>query len=259
MGNLLHGKAVLAEHCACEAIRRRFVAELHGLIDLIVVIREYRKHGAENLLLHRLEVRICCFDDGGLHEVADGLVPLAAHNDLGVRGLLRILQITVDVIPRRLVDNRVDEAGMVAHIAHLHLAGIFLHNLQNCRPQTLGYIHTRCRRALLALELERAAECRGCHSLHIGRRMHEDEVLAAGLAHEARIAHVLAQILACLPPEAVERARAAGEMNAGEPLAGRCHLADERAAARQEIDHAVRKTGLLVQLHQIIIRECRCR
>ena len=61
--------------------------------------------------------------------------------------------------------------------------------------QRLRHVHAAGRRALLSLVLERAAHGRDRDFLRIGRRVHDDEVLAAGFADEARIAAVLAEVL----------------------------------------------------------------
>ena len=44
-------------------------------------------------------------------------------------------------------------------------------------------------------------------------------------------------------------------MDAGEPLGSGRDLADEGAAAREEVDDAVRKARFLVQLHQVVVRQ----
>ena len=85
--------------------------------------------------------------------------------------------------------------------------------------------------------------------------MHEDEVLAAGFAHEARVADVLAEVLASLTPQRVERVGGTREVDAGEMLRLGGHLADERTATGQEVHHAVGQSGLLVELHQVVVRE----
>ena len=85
--------------------------------------------------------------------------------------------------------------------------------------------------------------------------MHEDEVLAARLADESRIADVAVEIGAGLHPKTLERGRGAGEVDAGEVARLRGHLADEGAAAGQEVDDAVGQSGLAVELHQVVVGE----
>ena len=54
-------------------------------------------------------------------------------------------------------------------------------------PQRARHVGARGGRALLALVLERAADHRGAQHVGVGARVGEDEVLAAGLADEARV------------------------------------------------------------------------
>ena len=85
------------------------------------------------------------------------------------------------------------------------------------RPQRLRHIDAARRRALLPLVLEPAAHDRDGELLHVGRRMRDDEVLAAGFADQPRIAPVAADVLArrCVHID-VEDGGAAGEVNAGQ-------------------------------------------
>ena len=83
-------------------------------------------------------------------------------------------------------------------------------------PERLRHVDAARRRALLPLVLEPAARDRDRDLLRIGRRVDDDEVLAAGLADEARIRAVAADVLADLLPHAVEHRGAAGEVHAGE-------------------------------------------
>ena len=85
--------------------------------------------------------------------------------------------------------------------------------------------------------------------------MYEDEILATGLAHEARIAYVAVEVLTGLLPETLERSRGACEMNASEILRLGSHLANQGTAARQEVHYAVRQSGFLVELHEIVVRK----
>ena len=90
------------------------------------------------------------------------------------------------------------------------------HAIADVGPERLRDVDAARRRALLPLVLEAAARDRHRDLLRIGRRVHDDEVLAAGFADQPRIAAVRADVLADLLPHAVEHRRAAGEVDAGE-------------------------------------------
>ena len=200
-------------------------------------------------------MRIGGLDDGRLDEPALRLVAIATHHNLGIGGLLGKVDVRLALVERSLVDDGIDEVGRIADVAHLHFGTHLLDILQHIGPQTLRDVHARGSRTLLALELEGTAEGSRGHGLLVGRGMHEDEVLATRLAHEARIADVAVEVLASLLPEALERSRRTREVDAGEMLRLRGHLADEGTAARQEVHHAIGQASLLVELHEVVVGE----
>src|SRR5690606_16077584 len=95
-------------------------------------------------------------------------------------------------------------------------------------PEAAGDVHAAGRRALLSLELETATDDGGGDRVQIalGRRVDEDEVLAAGLADEARVLLVVLDVLADAAPERLEGAGGAGEVDAAQVGAGQCGVAD---------------------------------
>ena len=82
--------------------------------------------------------------------------------------------------------------------------------------EALGDVGARGGRALLALELEGAAQQRHGQGLRLGAGMREDEVLAAGLAHQARIALVPLDVGAHGLPHPLEDRGRAREMHPGQ-------------------------------------------
>ena len=85
--------------------------------------------------------------------------------------------------------------------------------------------------------------------------MSKDKVLTARLADNLGIGTVVGDIVAYRLPEAVEGASGSGEMNTTEVLVSKSHLANQRAATGQEVDHAVGQTCLFVNLHQQVVGE----
>ncbi len=80
--------------------------------------------------------------------------------------------------------------------------------------------------------------------------MRDDEVLAAGLADDARVVAVARDVLADRLPHPVEDGGRAGEVDAGEVSARERRIADGGAGAVDEVDHARRQARLLEELHQ---------
>src|SRR5205085_4378695 len=134
-----------------------------------------------------------------------------------------------------------EEGAKVGDIADLHVAHHAGDAITHARPQRLRNVDAARRGTFLALVLEAAARDRDRDFLRIRRRMRDDEVLAAGFADEPRVRAIPADVVADLPPHAVEDRRAAGEVNARE--AGRVErdVRDLDGIAADEVDDARRE------------------
>ena len=253
---LLHhhdGFAVLGEDGAGQGVGRGFVADLQGLFQLVVRIDVHGDDGPEDLLDHGLIVRLLADDNGGLHEPALGIVAVAADHDLAVGAGLGAVNIALAAIEGGLVDDGTQEGVEILHVAHLDFLHHFLHRSQDIRPDALGNEGSGAGRALLALELEGAADDGSRQRPHKGGLMGKDEVLAAGLAHDARIVAVGGDVLADLLPDALENLGGAGEMEAGQLLPGDHVFRHIRAAAGHKVDDARGQTAVHQKLHEIVI------
>ena len=228
---------------------------MEGLLVLVVIIDKDGDDGSEDLLAHGFVLRGLGEDNGGLDEPSLALVAGAAEDDLCVGAFLGVVDVAHAIVEGGLVDDGVDEGAEVADIADLDFLEHVADDTFHLRPEAGGHIGAGGCRAFLALELEGAAHD-GCgHLGGVGRAVCEDEVLAAGFADNLRVGLVVGDIVADGLPEAVERAGGAGEVDTCEVGAGEGHLADERAAAGEEVDDAVGQAGLLVYLHQQIVGE----
>src|SRR5690606_23575693 len=103
------------------------------------------------------------------------------------------------------------------------------------------------RRALLALVLEGTAGERGPEDRRVGARVGDDEVLAAGLADQARVGAVLLDVLADRLPQVLEGPGRAGEVDARQVTVLEGDLGDRDAVAGEEVDDALGQAGLLQQ------------
>src|SRR2546426_10242368 len=103
--------------------------------------------------------------------------------------------------------------------------------------------------ALLPLVLEGAACERGRERGDVSRGVGEDEVLAAGLADDPRIAPVRADAPAHGLPHPLERRGRAGEVDAREIGRGERRVADLGARARHHVDDARREPRRLQNVH----------
>src|SRR5207245_2465188 len=83
-------------------------------------------------------------------------------------------------------------------------------------PHRLRDVCAGSRRALLPLVFERATNERGTERVGIRRRVCHHEVLAPRLTNEPRVCAVAIDVLANLPPHALEHLGRAREVDAGE-------------------------------------------
>ena len=174
----------------------------------------------------------------------------ASLDHLGV--LLRIVQVAADLREGLLIDHRAHEVAEVADVAHPDFLHHGHHAVADVCPSRPGHIHAAGRRALLALVFEGAAHRGHRHLLRIGRGVHDDEVLAAGFADEARIVAVTRDVVAHSPPHALEDGRAASEMNAPERRGVEQRIRDLHGIARHEVDDTRRQAGRLEQLQHVV-------
>ena len=100
-------------------------------------------------------------------------------------------------------------------------------------PQARGHVDARGGRALLALVLEAAANHRGGQLPRVGGGVGDDEVLAARLAHDARVVAVRVDVRADLAPQMLEHGGRAGEVQPGEVRVLEDDVADDLARRRE--------------------------
>ena len=159
-------------------------------------------------------------DHGRLDEPAFRGVAAAAEEHGGVFRFLGAVDIALDGLVGVLVDHGADEVAKIAHVAHLDR---FHHGPElgfDLGPDALRDVGARGGRALLALELEGAAQHGHGQCIDIRRAMGHDEVLAAGLAHDARVGAVGGDVLADRFPHVLEDGGRAREVDAGQVRVG---------------------------------------
>ena len=252
---MLDGAAVGGEHRAGERVGRRLIAQPKRLLHLVLAVLVHGHDGAEQLALHGVVERVGGGDDGGAHEVADVVVGVAAHQDVGVRRGLCIGDGGDLGVERAAIDHRAHEVAEIADVAHGDPGHLGLEPRADLRPEVGRRVDARARRALLALVLESAPDDGRRHHVGIGRRVHEDEVLAAGLPHDPRVRAVAVDVVADRAPHAVEDRCGAREVDAGEVGMRDDGIADLAARPQHEVDHARRQARLLEDLDEEVRRE----
>ena len=201
------------------------------------------------LVAQEPESGVVGLDHRGLDEPPFAVVGAAAGDDLGAGLCLRDRVAVAGEC--RCVDDGAHEVGEVADVAHSDAADLALERLAYVTPQVRRDVEPRRRGALLTLVLERSPhDCR-CDRGGIGRRMRQDEVLAAGLADDAWVVAVATDVAADRAPDRVEDARRAGEVDTCQLRArerGGAHLGP---GAEDEVDHAGRQPRLLEDPHLV--------
>ena len=118
-------------------------------------------------------------------------------------------------------------------------------------PERARHIGPRRRAALLPLVLESSSYEGDLEGGDVSRRVGEDEVLTAGLTHQAGVGPVAADVGSDLPPQVLEGRGRAGEVDAGEvgvlQRDGR-----RRAEAGDQVDDSGWHAGRLEQAHRVV-------
>ncbi len=198
--------------------------------------------GANNSSVMNGEWGSVDLQDGRVDEPALGVVGVAADDDdalgpgLGER--LRVLGVLLTI------DHGADVGLGFGRVAHDDAVGQLDEPFAQCRPQAPGRIETRGCRALLALELVGTAHAGDGEGVEVRRGVGEDEVLPAGLADNAGIVAIGADVLPDSAPDVLEGAGRAGEVNGGQVAVVESHGADLGTAAVDDVDDAVRQAGL---------------
>ena len=190
---LLDGRAILGEDRAGQPVGRRRVDQVERVVPVLLVVDVRRDDGAEELVAQQPEVRVAGLDHRRLDEEALRVVGAAADDDLGPVVGARLGDRIALRRERARVDHGAHEVAEVGDVADLDRRHLLGEPLAQRRPEVRGRVDARGRRALLALVLERAAHDRGRERVDVGRRVGDDEVLAAGLADDARVVAVAAR------------------------------------------------------------------
>ena len=208
--------AIQRKDRARQRVRRSLIAQLQRFVVLRLRIDVDRQHRAENLLDHQLGLRLFRQHNRGLDEVAGRIITPAADEDLHVRAAAGELDVPADIRERAFVDHGAHEVSEISHVPHLQLGNFVQHALLHIGPEGIGNVSARRGGALLALVFERSSDHGRGQGGGVGAAVGEDKVLAAGLADDAWVTHVLADIRPDRQPDGGEHVRAAGEVDAAE-------------------------------------------
>ncbi len=209
----------------------------------------------EELVAHVADVRIVGLDQRGLHEVALAVVAPATGEDLHALGLARLGDRGGVLVERALLDHRAHEVREVGDVSDLDRADRRDQLVLHLRPHRLRDVDARRGRALLALILVAAADDRGRERAWIRRRVREDEVLAAGLADEPRVAAVAIEVVADALPHHPEHIGRAGEVDTCELGMIEDDVGAVVRETRDEVEDARRQARLFEQLEDLPRRE----
>src|SRR5262249_1006451 len=146
-----------------------------------------------------------------------------------------------DVLERVLVDHRAHEVSEIRHVPDSDLRDHLLKSSLELRPNRLGNVDPRNRRALLALVFITAANDRDGERIQLLARgsMSKDEILAPGFPHQPRILAVPGDVFADLLPHALKHGSRAGEVDAPQVRASQHRISYRAAPTWKEVDHSL--------------------
>ena len=126
-------------------------------------------------------------DHRGPDEPAVAVVHFAAGDDLALPPTRASSIAAACVLNDARIDHGAHEVLEVGDVADADARHLVCQSLAHVLPEALRHVRARRGGALLALVLERAAQDRGGDRVRVRGRVRDDEVLAAGLADEARV------------------------------------------------------------------------
>ena len=201
---------------------------------VVVLDPDHRGDRAEHLLAVDPHLVGGVGDQGRLQVVALGLAlqPLAAEGQLAafLPADLEIAQVLVELL---LVDHRADLGAGLERVVDLELLHAFDHPRDEAVVDGLGHDQARGRGAALPGLEEGAIDRAADRDVEIGVVQHHERVLAAHLELELGEAR---RAFLCDVPAGVDRA---GEAHRGDVRRLEDRLADHRAAAHHQVEHAL--------------------
>src|SRR4051812_2154231 len=228
---------VLGEHGSREAVDGGRVHEPQHLVPAAVVVDVRREDGCEQLVRYEDGMRIGDFEQRGFDEPPRQVVGPAAEESLGLGPCALEGRLVVAKLPTG--DDGAQVGTRDGGVAHHQRAGVVDDLVAESGPEAAGGIEARGGRAFLPLVTVGGADAGKRGGLDVRRRVDEDEALAAGLAHEARVAAVAGDVRAHRLPNALERWSRAGERNRGQGGMRECDGAELGALALHDIDDPI--------------------
>jgi len=192
-----HGGAVAREHRARQRILRSLVDGAAHVDEGVggrglVVVDVHDQHRPEQLAREERVLGVGAGVHRRPHEVARRPVVRAARQQLQVRVGLRVVDDALQLPERGFVDDGPDEVREVGGRPDAQLPRLLDQDFFELGPQRRRHVGAARRAALLPLVLEGAAHGVDGRVAHVRAAMHQVEVLAAGLADDARVVLVLA-------------------------------------------------------------------
>lgn len=240
---------VLGEDGAGESVVGGTVDGLANLSERVgsgVIVDVGDEDGAEELAAEERVDRVGGGVDGRVDVVALAAVVLAADEQLELRVVLGLVNDAREFLEGTFVDDRAAEVGEVRGVANLQGRGLGDKNFLDDRPEGLGSVETGGSAALLALVLEGTPYRLLGSIFDVGGRMDKVEVLATGLANNARVALVgaIGNTGGDLAIQATENLGTSSEVKSGKFPVTKNYLGDFLSITWHELDDAGRQTGL---------------
>ncbi len=253
LGGLGDGGAVRGQDRPGQRVRRDVSGLAQRLLVRGVRVDVHGQDRAEVLGGKDLVGRVRAVQDSGTDEKALAVVGGAAGQDLDRRRVPGPLQCGAVLGERPCIDDRAHEQRQVRrHVAHGQRLNLGEEVVLGPVPERLRQVRAGGGRALLALVLERAADERGGYRGRVRARVHEHEVLAAGLAHHARVVPVPGDVLAHGPPQVLEGRGRPGEVDAGQVGVGQRDPGHRLPVPGDQVDHSGRQPGRFEQAHRVV-------
>ena len=245
----LDGGTVLGEHGTGQTVGAGAVNLVTDLGEVGlggVVVGVDHKNGTEELTGQERVVGVGSTVDSRLDVPALGRVVRSTSEELELGVILSLINDTGKLVEGALVDDGAAEVGELSGFTDVDL----LHFSDNLLGEVLGdgrgNVCARSGTALLALELESTTNGLDRGVADIRGLVNQVEVLATGLANNARVATVLAirHTLGDLAVQHTEDISASSEVKSSELAAVEDGASDLLSITRNKLDNILGQTGL---------------
>ena len=165
-----------------------------------------------------------------------------------------MVDVICDFVKGLLINHCIDKIAEVFCSTHAHGGQIFDHVFFHILPQVAWDVGTRSGRTFLSLVFKSTANESHGYGLGIRRFVCQDKVLTACFPNNSWVRFVAGNVFTHGFPDVLEYSSGSSEVNACKIRVFENHISCSWAIHKYQVDHPIRDTGFLENLHQHLRR-----